>query len=84
MWREYEPAIILLCVRWYCRYQLSYHDLEEMMRERGLSVGHTTIFRWARVRACLGYRSFDTAERTIQEVEAMNIVRKGQLKKSIK
>jgi transposase, IS6 family len=37
----------LFCVRWYCRYQLSYRDLEEMMRERGLSVDHTTIFRWA-------------------------------------
>jgi IS6 family transposase len=44
--RQYEPAIILLCVRWYCRYQLSYRDLEEMMRERGLCVDHTTIFRW--------------------------------------
>src|SRR4051794_3873451 len=45
-WRHYEPAIILLCVRWYCRYQLSYRDLEEIMRERGLDVDHTTIFRW--------------------------------------
>lgn len=45
-WRHYEPAIILLCVRWYCRYQLSYRDLEEMMNERGLSVDHTTVWRW--------------------------------------
>lgn len=45
-WRHYEPEIILLCVRWYCRYQLSYRDLEEMMRERGLSVDHTTVWRW--------------------------------------
>jgi transposase, IS6 family len=34
-----------------------------------------------RVRACLGYRSFDTAERTIQGVEAMNMIRKGQVKR---
>ncbi len=200
--------MILLCVRWCLRYQLSYRDLEEMMREHGLSVDHTTIFRlvqkyapeinkrirphlklagasyrvdetytkvgksckylyravdstgntievmlsakrdvWAakrffkkmmradhrrlpftisvdknaaypeafttsqtekvlphdckltrvkylnniieqdhrfikkRVRACLGYRSFDTAERTLQGVEAMNMIRKGQLKR---
>jgi IS6 family transposase len=46
-WRHYEPTIILLCARWYRRYQLSYRGLEEMMRERGLSVDHTTIFRWA-------------------------------------
>lgn len=34
-----------------------------------------------RVRACLGYRSFDTAERTIQGVEVMNMIRKGQVKR---
>ncbi|HEY0322154.1 MAG TPA: IS6 family transposase [Pyrinomonadaceae bacterium] len=45
-WRHYEPEIILLCVRWYCRYQLSYRDLEEMMQERGLAIDHSTIFRW--------------------------------------
>ena len=37
-WRHYESEIILLCVRWYPRYALSYRDLEEMMRERGLSI----------------------------------------------
>ena len=45
-WRHFEPSLILLCVRWYCRFQLSYRDLEEMMAERGLSVDHTTLFRW--------------------------------------
>ena len=45
-WRHYEPEIILTCVRWYLRYALSYRDLEEMMTERGLSVDHSTIFRW--------------------------------------
>jgi transposase, IS6 family len=33
-------------VRWYLRYPLSYRDLEEMMLERGLSVDHTTVYRW--------------------------------------
>lgn len=45
-WRHYAPDVILLCVRWYCRYLLSYRDLEEMMHERGLSVDHVTVFRW--------------------------------------
>jgi len=36
-------------VRWYLRYALSYSDLEEMMNERGLSVDHTTIYRWVQV-----------------------------------
>ncbi len=42
-WRHFEPELILLCVRWYLRYQLSYRDVEEMMRERGLSVDHSTV-----------------------------------------
>lgn len=45
-WPHFEAEIILLCVRWYLRYSLSYHDLEEMMRKRGLHVDHTTISRW--------------------------------------
>jgi transposase, IS6 family len=45
-WRHFEAEIILLCVRWYLRYSLSYRDLEEMMLERGLRVDHTTIYRW--------------------------------------
>ncbi len=44
-WRHFEADIILLCVRWYLRYSLSYRDLEEKMRERGLHVDHTTIYR---------------------------------------
>ena len=45
-WRHFEGQIILLCVRWYLRYCLSYRDLEEIMAERGLQVDHTTIYRW--------------------------------------
>ncbi len=44
-WRHVEAEIILLCVRWYLRYSPSYRDLEEMMRERGLHVDYTTIYR---------------------------------------
>jgi transposase-like protein len=45
-YRHFEPEIILLSVRWYLRYSLSYRDLEEMLAERGLTVEHTTIYRW--------------------------------------
>src|SRR5450432_4608805 len=45
-WRHFQSDIILLCVRWYLRYALSYRDLEEIMLERGLHVDHTTIYRW--------------------------------------
>src|ERR1700730_19358942 len=43
-WCHFEVEIILLCVRWYLRYALSYRDLEELMMERGLHVDHTTIY----------------------------------------
>jgi transposase, IS6 family len=45
-WRHFEAKIILLCVRWYLHYSLSYRDLEDMKRERGLRVDHTAIYRW--------------------------------------
>jgi transposase-like protein len=50
-WRHFQSDIILLCVRWYLRYSLSYRDLEEIMLERGLSVDHTTIYRWVQAYA---------------------------------
>jgi IS6 family transposase len=42
----FPVAIILLYVRWYCKYEIGYRDLAEMMRERGVSVNQSTIFRW--------------------------------------
>ncbi|MEM6452391.1 MAG: IS6 family transposase [Cyanobacteria bacterium P01_D01_bin.105] len=45
-WRHFQSDLILLNVRWYLRYSLSYRDLEEMMLERGVQVDHTTIYRW--------------------------------------
>lgn len=44
--RHFEDEVILLCVRWYLRYRLSFRDVEELMRERGLSVDHSTLWRW--------------------------------------
>jgi len=45
-WKHYQPELILLTVRWYLRYNLSFRNLVEMMEERGLSIAHTTIMRW--------------------------------------
>ena len=44
--RQFEPVIIVTCVRWYCRFSLSLRDLEELMAERGLAMDHTAIWRW--------------------------------------
>ena len=45
-YKQFKSEIILLCVRWYLRYALTYRDLTEMMAERGLSMAHTTPMRW--------------------------------------
>jgi transposase-like protein len=44
--RHFDSEIIVLCVRWYLRFKLSFRDLVEMMAERGVSMAHTTIMRW--------------------------------------
>ena len=63
---RFPVEIILLCVRWYCKYGISYRDLAEMMEERGVAVDPSTIFRWVqryapeiekRVCQYQGYRS---------------------------
>lgn len=44
--RYFDHEVIILCVRWYLRFKLSFRNLVEMMEERGLSMAHTTIMRW--------------------------------------
>jgi putative transposase len=43
---HFAKDIILICVRWYVAYPLSYRQVEELMQERGVSVDHATINRW--------------------------------------
>ena len=40
------PELIMLAVRWYLRFGLSYRDVEELLAERGVEVDHVTIYRW--------------------------------------
>jgi len=44
--RHFRGEVILWAVRWYCRYGISYRDLETMLGERGVAVDHSTIYRW--------------------------------------
>jgi putative transposase len=39
--------VILVCIRWYAAYPLSYRHFEEMMQDRGVDVDHSSINRWA-------------------------------------
>ncbi len=44
--RHFEREMILQSIRWYLAYSLSYRDIEEIMKERGFEVDHSTIQRW--------------------------------------
>ena len=44
--RHFEASLILQAVAWYLRYPLSYRDIEELFRERGLVADHATLNRW--------------------------------------
>jgi transposase, IS6 family len=37
-WKHYQPEIIMVCVRWYLKFALSYRNLKEIMLERGIEV----------------------------------------------
>jgi transposase InsO family protein len=42
----FPPDIIVVAVRWYLRFGLSYRDVEELLAERGVEVDHVTVYRW--------------------------------------
>lgn len=44
--RHYESPVIMMAMRWYLSYSLSYREVEELLLERGISVDHSTIQRW--------------------------------------
>ena len=44
---HYPLEVMLRCVRWYVAYPLCLRHIEEMMQERGVFVGHSTVHRWA-------------------------------------
>jgi hypothetical protein len=50
------PEVIMLAVRWYLRFGLSYRDLEELLAERGVDVDHVTLrgLKTALLRCAIG------------------------------
>src|SRR5262245_58987745 len=45
---RFPPEVIVVAVRWYLRFNLSYRDVEELLVERGIEVDHVSVFRWVR------------------------------------
>ena len=51
---SFPPDVIVLAVRWYLRFGLSYRDVEELLAERAVEVDHVTVYRWVqRFTRCL-------------------------------
>jgi transposase-like protein len=45
---RFPREVIVLAVRWYLRFGLSYRDVEELLAKRGVPVDHVTVYRWVR------------------------------------
>lgn len=45
-WRRFPKDLILMSIRWYVAYSLSYRDIEELVLERHVNVDHSTLNRW--------------------------------------
>jgi transposase-like protein len=43
---RFPPEVIVVAVRWYLRFNLSYRDVEELLVERSVEVDHVTVYRW--------------------------------------
>src|ERR1700733_7428331 len=43
---RFPQDVIMIAVRWYLRYGLSYRDVEELLAERGIVVDHVSVYRW--------------------------------------
>ena len=68
---RFPPDVIVVAVRWYLRYGLSYRDVEELLAERGITVDHVSIYRWVQrftpllidAGGCPEFRRFSTSAR---------------------
>ena len=70
--RHFEAPLIVQAVSWYLRYSLSYRDIEELFREHGLAVDHSTLNRWV-----LTYAPW--IERRLRAFEPPRVSRRLQL-----
>ncbi len=44
--RHFKKMILMMAIRWYLAYSLSYRDIEELMSECGVDLDHSTVNRW--------------------------------------
>ena len=58
-WKHFQKEMILMAVRWYVAYALSYRNIEELMAERGSAVDHSTLNHWVIQYALYSKNLFD-------------------------
>ena len=63
--RYFQQEMILQCIRWYLAYSLSYRDIEEIMKERGFEIDHSTIQRWVVYYASKLERAFQSKKKRV-------------------
>ena len=44
--KQFKKDVIIVAVGYYLRYNLSYHEVQKLLYDRGINVCHTTIYRW--------------------------------------
>ncbi|EGP5032016.1 IS6 family transposase [Enterococcus faecium] len=44
--KQFQQDVIIVAVGYYLRYNLSYHEVQEILYDRRINVSHTTIYRW--------------------------------------
>ncbi|MBG9687644.1 IS6 family transposase (plasmid) [Bacillus mycoides] len=64
--KQFKKDIILVAVGYYCRFSLSYRDISELLRERGISVHPTTIMRWVHEYGNLIYQIWKKKNKKVQ------------------
>ncbi|OOR03735.1 IS6 family transposase, partial [Bacillus cereus] len=64
--KQFKKDIILVAVGYYCRFSLSYRDVSELLRERGVSVHPTTIMCWAHEYGHLIYQIWKKKNKKVQ------------------
>lgn len=75
---SFPGRVILWAVRWYCRYGISYRDPEQMMGERGVSVDHSTIYRWVQKYAPEMERRVGVLTKRVSKSGAMDLPLPGR------
>lgn len=63
--KHFLKDVILIAVRWYIAYALSYRDIEELMLERGLKIDHSTVNRWVIQYSPLLLKSFKAHKKPV-------------------